>query len=163
MSVNDILRWILFARMAQHPSEYRWSSYGVNSQGETSSLLEPHSLYKELVRRGKERQQAYRQLFRYELDHVEIDTIRKATNGNFSLEDNRFKTEISKMLGRRVTPGKAGRPKKIETNVVCPQITKETTFKCRKCNKWIKGYCDFSLSDDVEYHLVAIKRISGPS
>jgi len=59
-----------------------------------------------------ERQAAYRQLFRYELESGEIDKIRKATNGNYVLGDNQFKEEISKLLGRRVTPGKAGRPRK---------------------------------------------------
>ncbi len=61
---------------------------------------------------AEERQQSYRQLFREELDPGEIDKMRKATNGNFSLGDNRFNTKISEMLGRRVTPGKAGRPRK---------------------------------------------------
>jgi putative transposase len=51
-------------------------------------------------------------LFRHELDTVEIDKIRKAINDGFSLGDNRFHTEIGAMIGRRVTPGKAGRPKK---------------------------------------------------
>jgi putative transposase len=39
-----------------------------------------------------------------------IDQIRRATNGNFSLGNPRFTEEIAIMLGRRVTPGKAGRP-----------------------------------------------------
>ena len=50
-------------------------------------------------------------VFRYELAPEEIDKIRKATNGNFALGNNRFKEEIGEMLGRRVTPGKAGRPR----------------------------------------------------
>ncbi len=41
----------------------------------------------------------------------EIDKIRKASNGNFALGTSRFADEISKMLDRRVSPGKAGRPK----------------------------------------------------
>lgn len=91
---------------------YRWSSYGFNGQGEKSNLITPHSLYKKLGQTSEERQQAYRDLFRYELNPGEIDKIRKATNGNFACGDNRFNAEISEMLGRRVTPGKAGRPKK---------------------------------------------------
>ncbi len=49
----------------------------------------------------------YRDLFRHELEPEEIDKIRKATNGNFASGTNRFKEEMSVMLGRRVTPGKA--------------------------------------------------------
>jgi putative transposase len=33
----------------------------------------------------KERQLAYREVFRHELEPGEIDKIRKATNGNFAL------------------------------------------------------------------------------
>ena len=100
------------AGIVEHPGEYRWSSYQVNGQGRSSDLLSPHPLYLSLGRTDTERQTAYRELFRYELESGEIDKIRKATNGNFALGNNRFKEEISEMLGRRVTPGKAGRPRK---------------------------------------------------
>lgn len=101
------------AGMAQHPGEYRWSSYRVNGQEKKSELIKPHPLYTELGKTDTTRAQAYRTLFQAELDPGEIDKIRKATNGNFSIGDTRFHNEVSQMLGRRVTPGKAGRPKKI--------------------------------------------------
>lgn len=104
------------AGMVKHPGEYRWSSYLVNAEDEISDLITPHPLYQNFGQTNAERQCAYRQLFRHELATAEIDTIRKATNGNFALGDNQFQTEISKILGRRVTPGKAGRPKKKTTN-----------------------------------------------
>jgi len=100
------------AGIVKHPGEYRWSSYLVNVQGNSVGLVSPHSLYQALGRTAPERQDAYRELFRYELEPGEIDEIRKATNGNFALGNSRFKQEIGKMLGRRVTPGKAGRPRK---------------------------------------------------
>lgn len=103
------------AGIVDHPGEYRWSSYQVNGQGRSSDLLTHHPLYQGLGRTDTERQTAYRELFRYELESEEIDKIRKATNGNFALGNSRFKEEISEMLGRRVTRGKAGRPRK--TNV----------------------------------------------
>ncbi len=35
-----------------------------------------------------------------------------------------------------------------------------TDFQCRKCNKWIRGFCDFSLmGSDIEYFLVAIGEV----
>jgi len=52
-------------------------------------------------------------VFRHELDPGLVDAIRGATNGNFILGDTRFAEQIGAALGRRVTPGKAGRPKKI--------------------------------------------------
>ncbi len=100
------------ANIVSHPGEYRWSSYACNGQGERSDLLSPHSVYLSLGRSGKKRQAAYRKLFRHELDPGIVDQIRQATNGNFALGNPRFKEEIAATLGRRVTPGKAGRPRK---------------------------------------------------
>ena len=100
------------AGMVEHPGEYRWSSYHANAQGEKDDLLNQHSLYMSLGRTKKERLAAYRELFRYELDPGIIDEIRHATNGNYALGNERFKEEIAQVLGRRVTPGKSGRPRK---------------------------------------------------
>jgi len=102
------------ADMVSHPGEYSWSSYQVNGQGEISELITPHPLYLDLGQNEKERHDAYRELFRYELESGEINKIRKATNGNFALGSEKFAKEISDMLGRRVIPGKNGRPRKEE-------------------------------------------------
>ncbi|MEA1933813.1 MAG: hypothetical protein U9N60_05200 [Thermodesulfobacteriota bacterium] len=75
-------------------------------------MLSHHSVYQDLGRTSEERQAAYRELFRHELEPGVVDRIRHATNGNFALGNQRFKEEIAAMLGRRVTPGKAGRPRK---------------------------------------------------
>ena len=106
------------AGMVRDPGEYRWSSYRINGQGEKSELITPHTLYFDFGKSKKEREEAYRELFRYDLEPKEIDKIRKATNGNFALGNERFSEEISRNLGRRVSPGQAGRPKKVkvETN-----------------------------------------------
>jgi putative transposase len=101
------------AEMVIHPGEYRWSSYRSNGLGENLELITPHTLYLDLGKNRQEREEAYRELFRYDLEPGEIDKIRKATNGNFALGNERFSEEISKNLGRRVSPGKAGRPKKV--------------------------------------------------
>ncbi|MDW7774225.1 MAG: transposase [Desulfobulbaceae bacterium] len=100
------------AGLVQHPGEYQWSSYQANGQGKGFGFIHHHSLYQDLGRTDAERQTAYRELFRGELESGKIDKIRKATNGNFALGNDRFQQEISEMLGRRVTPGKAGRPMK---------------------------------------------------
>lgn len=100
------------AAMAEHPADYRWSSYRANAQGEENALVQPHECYLALGASAPERQAAYRELFRYELDPGMIDRIRSATNGNFALGDNRFAAQVSATLGRRVVPGKPGRPVK---------------------------------------------------
>jgi len=98
------------AGLVEHPGDYHWSSYGCNGQGETSDLLNHHPVYLGLGRTGEERQAAYRELFRHELEPGIVDRIRQASNGNFALGNPRFTEEIAAMLGRRVIPGKAGRP-----------------------------------------------------
>jgi len=101
------------ARMVAHPAEYRWSSYRVNAQGEESGLVTPHPLYLALGGDVACRQAAYRELFRHELEPGVVDAIRQATNGNFALGDDRFGEQIAQALGRRVQPGKPGRPRKM--------------------------------------------------
>lgn len=104
------------AGMASHPGEHQWSSYQVNAQGESSGLIEPHVLYDQLAEDVSGRQVAYRELFRHELESGLVDQIRQATNGNVVLGNDRFGEEIAKILGRRVTPGSVGRPRKIMEN-----------------------------------------------
>jgi putative transposase len=100
------------ARMAAHPAEYRWSSYRANAQGEACTLLRPHPLYSALGSRRNERQAAYRELYRAQLDPELVEEIRAATNGNFALGSSQFQQQVAAALGRRVTPGKSGRPRK---------------------------------------------------
>jgi len=100
------------AGMVEHPAEYRWSSYQANAQGKADALVQPHELYLGLGKSAAARQAAYRELFRYELEPGLVDEIRKATNGNYALGDARFAGQIAQALGRRVQPGKAGRPRK---------------------------------------------------
>ena len=100
--------------MVMHPADYKWSSYRCHAQGERNKLIKPHFMYEALGLTKKTRQTRYRELFRYNLEPDLVDEIREATNGNFVLGNYRFKEEISKALGRRVQPGKAGRPVKNE-------------------------------------------------
>jgi putative transposase len=100
------------AGIVDHPGAYKWSSYQTNGQGYPSALIAHHSIYHDLGVDDTERLSAYRELFRHELEPGEVDKIRKATNGNFALGSSCFQWDISSMLGRRVVPGRAGRPRK---------------------------------------------------
>ena len=100
------------AGIVDHLEEYRWSSFRANAQGENVDLLSQHSLYISLGQTKEEREATYRELFRYELGSVMVDDIRQATNGNFALGSERFKKNMSSKLGRRVTRGQPGRPRK---------------------------------------------------
>jgi putative transposase len=100
------------AGMVEHPGEYRWSSYGHNAQGSVNALIRPHPPYTGLGLNAQERREAYRELFRYELDLGLVDQIRTATNGGFVLGTERFQREIAAALGRRTWRGSPGRPLK---------------------------------------------------
>lgn len=102
------------AGMVAHPADYRWSSYRANAQGEPDALIQPHAVYRALGPDVATRQAAYRELFRHELEPGLVDQIRRATHGNFALGSPRFSDELSLLLGRRVTPGKSGRPRKAD-------------------------------------------------
>jgi len=103
------------AEMVAHPAEYRWSSYRANAQGEPDALVTPHTLFEALGSNAELRQAAYRELFRYALEPGLVDEIRRATNGNFALGNERFTAEVASVLGRRAIPGKGGRPRKVVT------------------------------------------------
>lgn len=110
------------ADMVDQPAEYKWPSYRANAQGEPSTLRTPHVLYEALGQDDKSRQAAYREFFRYELDPGLVDEIRRATNGNFVLGNDRFAEQVSDALGRRVMPGRPGRPKR--TGMSGPEVVR---------------------------------------
>ena len=100
------------AGMVEHPGEYQWSSYRANAQGEACRALRPHDYYRALGTDRDERQAAYRELFRNRLDPGLVDEIREATNGNYVLGSSRFQDQVARALGRRVSRGRSGRPRK---------------------------------------------------
>jgi len=99
------------ANMVGHPAEYKWSSYRTNGQDEFNPLITPHDVYQRLGMNEESRKQAYRELFRYELDGNLVDEIREATNGNYVLGDSAFAAQVEEALNRRVLRGKPGRPR----------------------------------------------------
>jgi len=100
------------AKMVSHPGDYAWSSYRANTGGRGSTSIVPHAHYLALGDSHDARQEAYRELFRAPPDPQLLAEIRSATNGNFALGSGRFQLEVAAALGRRVTPGKPGRPTK---------------------------------------------------
>ena len=98
------------ANMVADPSDYKWSSYQHNALGKNAALCTPHEEYLRLGTMDKERQEVYRELFRYHVDGDLMDDIRSAANKGLALGGERFKNEIEQLLGRRVRAAKMGRP-----------------------------------------------------
>ena len=99
------------AAMVDDPIHYRWTSYGANALGAANSRITPHVLYRQLGASDKERQAAYRALFRAELDRAAIDDIRLALTQNQPLGNARFYAKIEKMTGARSEARPRGRPR----------------------------------------------------
>ena len=98
------------ACMVDYPADYRWSSYRANGHGAQDRLLTPHTEYQSLGETPEQKQEAYRALFRSQLDPQILAEMRTALNGELVTGSERFKAEIEMALGRRVQPGRRGRP-----------------------------------------------------
>lgn len=67
-------------------------------------LIQDHCLYLALGNTESGRQEAYRELFKVQLDSVTVNLIREATNKAWALGSDRFREEIEAALQRRARP-----------------------------------------------------------
>lgn len=100
------------AGMVGHPRDYPWSSYRANAEGVFNPCITSHATYQSLGGTEADQRSAYRNFVASKEEEFATDNIRRATNGNYALGDETSTGELSTMLGRRVTPGKRGRPHK---------------------------------------------------
>ncbi len=100
------------ADMVSEPSEYSWSSYGCNALGVESGLQTPHELYLALGKTKQEILENYRELFKAHVGVELLKDIRESVNKGLALGNERFVLQIEALTEKRVTPRKAGRPKK---------------------------------------------------
>ena len=95
--------------MVERPEEYLWSSYGTNAWGDCSWLT-PHAEYLVLGKGPVERQRAYRDLFRFQVDKKDIHLIRKATHYCQPVGSDRFRQIIEEKYGIKLGQMQRGRP-----------------------------------------------------
>ena len=97
----------LRAEMVNHPGDYLWSSYAVNSGARSDPFVAPHP---EFIALGSDerRHAAYRGLFNQGLDEALVQSIRDATNGGYPLASDAFKNSVIAPTGGRTGPGKPG-------------------------------------------------------
>ncbi|KQZ45046.1 transposase [Duganella sp. Root1480D1] len=100
------------AGMVGHPRDYPWSSYSANAEGIFNPCITPHEIYQSLGSTEADQRSAYRNFLASKDDQITTDNIRRATNGNYALGETISTEELASTLGRRVTPGKRGRPHK---------------------------------------------------
>ncbi|MCD9088270.1 transposase [Stenotrophomonas sp. SY1] len=99
------------AGMVAHAADYRWSSYRRNALGQADPLVRPHDCYRRLGITDTERLPAYRDLVQ---QACEEDAARFSDHlrHQHPMGNDRFRATIEAQLGRKLTPGKGGRPKK---------------------------------------------------
>lgn len=111
------------ANMVDDPANYRWTSYRTHAMGQPNAIITPHPLYQALGTTADERQNAYRALFRAQLDNEAINDIRLALNQSQPLGNERFYQHIEQMTGQRRESKPRGRPRVAadEENIVVNQ------------------------------------------
>jgi putative transposase len=94
------------AQMVETPGEYKWSSYNCNAWGDVDECIKHHAMYDRLGSNEHERQAAYRDLFRYQMDNDLLHEIRDAVSHEDILGSSHFKETVKRVLGRGIKPGK---------------------------------------------------------
>ena len=100
------------AGMVKEPSDYSWSSYACNALGVETDLQTPHTQYLSLAKTKKARLENYRSLFNDYIRTELLNEIRESINKGLALGSKKFTLQIEALTSERVTPRKAGRPKK---------------------------------------------------
>ncbi|WP_462322681.1 transposase [Halochromatium sp.] len=100
------------AAMVTAPGDYPWSSYRANALGEADPVVKPHALYAGLADAADARRAAYRRLFEDVLSEELLTQVRDCTNGGFVLGPPQMEQQVAAMLGRPVSKGTPGRPRK---------------------------------------------------
>lgn len=100
------------AGMVDHPSRYRWSSYAANALGVSNAIVSPHAEYLALGATGESRQAAYRGLFEKPEEADQLAQVRAALQSGTPLGNDRFRTHIETVLGRKVGQTRRGRPRR---------------------------------------------------
>jgi len=117
------------ANMVEQPEDYQWSSYRSHAYGASKDFLQDHPLYDALGAIPEARQEAYRGLFRHQLDPTVLGELREALNQGLVTGGDRFKCEIEAMLRRRVRPLRRGRPTtQVEEHVAAEGLNDQLSF-----------------------------------
>ena len=98
--------------IVKHPSNYLWSSYHQNALGTHDKIITPHKKYLSLANDNLTHEEAYKDLFKYELALEKINEITDATNKSWVLGSKEFKKSIELKLNRRTSPKPRGGDRK---------------------------------------------------
>lgn len=99
------------ADMVLSPAQYAWSSYAHHIGVRADPLVTDHPLYWALGNTPFEREAVYKDLSEQALTPDELIKMRDSVKG-WALGSEQFKTKLEKIVSRRVSPIRTGRPYK---------------------------------------------------
>lgn len=105
IELNPVRAW-----MIDEPSEYPWSSYGMNGLGRVDALFAPHASYLALGPNPEARASAYRALFCDALPQGLVREIRIYLQQQKVLGTNRFQSWVAARTGKFAEVRPIGRP-----------------------------------------------------
>jgi putative transposase len=100
------------AGLAQHPEDYRYSSYGAKTGLRGINWLDYDVMYLALGLTQTEREAAYRTWMKESIPDDEWRAFREAAQRDWPCGNDRFKMEMESVLGRKCEIKKAGRKRK---------------------------------------------------
>jgi hypothetical protein len=103
-------------------TNHRWSSYLANGLTQSDARLTPHLLYLDLDVEPLSRCNAYRALFRPQLDADAASEVREALQLGMPLGSERFAETVCARLGIRRNTGKRGRSPRDQRDSLPVQI-----------------------------------------
>lgn len=99
------------AGLVADPADYPWGSYGHYTGRRPDKLLTPHPLYWELGNTPFAREQAYADLVAAGIGSQQQQALTEATFRGWALGEPDYVADLQRRTERRVTKGKAGRPR----------------------------------------------------
>lgn len=100
------------AGMVAHPADYPWSSYRLVAGYEPNAWITLHPALHVSGNTEAARRKAYEDYVADGCNEAEIELIRSAVNRNQLTGDERFRTKISRRIGRKMESRGPGRPRK---------------------------------------------------
>lgn len=110
------------AGMVSRPEAYPWSSFACNSGDRVDPFITPHAEFL-AIRRAD-----YKAMVTAGVESKLLAEIRESTNGGYPLASASFKSKLQEVPGRRLSPGRPGRPRKSdgeEESVNVPDLFSE--------------------------------------
>lgn len=106
------------AAMVREAAQYRWSSHAHHVGQRLDRLITPHALYWALGDTPFAREAAYAERVRQGVAPASASDIARLASAGWVLGDAAFVAQLQRQTGRRLSPGKAGRPHRINVSPI---------------------------------------------